>query len=106
MEKLAIVAKGEMCFEPMLVANFIKQNFSEKKTEELHNAVFSYPHIPHKMYPLEHPDGIEGQHSNITQLPFDIKVNLDTRLSYNYHVAIHFKKPNQHITHGVILSMT
>jgi hypothetical protein len=39
-------------------------------------------------------------------LPFDIETNLKTSLSYNYHVAIHFKKPNQNFIWSDILTMT
>ena len=43
-----------------------KKGRSEKEATELLAAVFSYPHVGQILYPLERPDGIEGQHFNIT----------------------------------------
>lgn len=46
-----------------------------------------------KLWPMTRPDGIEGQHVNITQLPFDIEVHPKTNLSLDYHILLHFEKP-------------
>ena len=79
---------------------------SEKETAELLTLVFSYPHVGQTLFPLERPDGIEGQHFNITQLPFEVEVDPDTGLSYDYQVAIYFQKPTKQYTHEEILNST
>ena len=79
---------------------------SKKETAELLASVFSYPHVSQTLFPLERPDGIEGQHFNITQLPFEVEVDPDTGLSYDYQVAIYFQKPSKQYTHEEILKLT
>ena len=79
---------------------------SEKETAELLASVFSYPHVSQTLFPLERPDGIEGQHFNITQLPFEVEVDPDTGLSYDYQVAIYFQRPTKQYTHEEILKLT
>ena len=60
---------------------------------ELCSASISFPRVQQNFWPTTRPDGIEGQHINITQLPFDIEVNPKTNLSLDYHILLHFKKP-------------
>lgn len=57
LEKLVVEEKVEECYESRLIANFVKQGYSPKEVEELHNAVFSYPHVPHELYPIARPNG-------------------------------------------------
>jgi hypothetical protein len=83
-----------------------KENRSEKETAEFFTSVFSYPHVGQTLFPLERPDGIDGQHFNITQLPFEVEVDPNTGLSYDYQVAIYFQKPTKQYTHEEILSLT
>ena len=83
-----------------------KKNHSEKEATELLTMVFSYPHVSQTLFPLVRPDGIEGQHFNITQLPFEVETDPDTGLSYDYQVAIYFRKPTRQYTHEEILNST
>ena len=106
MEKIAIDEGAPLSFEPAPIHTLMKKGVSEKEAKELLNAVFSYPHVGQILYPLSRPDGIEGQHFNVTQLPFEVETDPDTGLSYDYHVAIYFQKPTRQHTHEEILALT
>ena len=106
MEKIAMDEGTSLCFEPVPTHTLVKKGLYEKKAIELLKAVFSYPHVGQTLFPLTRPDGIEGQHFNITQLPFEVETDPDTGLSYDYHVAIYFRKPNWQHTHEEILALT
>ena len=104
MEKLAI-EEGHI-LEPTPSPHNVKKGRSDKEVAELLTAVFSYPHTTQTFFPLVRPDGIDGQHFNITQIPFEIETDPDTRLSYDYQVAIYFQKPTKQYTHEEILALT
>ena len=105
MERIAIDEGAPHCFTPTSTHNLIKSGFSEEAKEYL-NSVHSYPRVNQSCYPLHRPDGIAGQHFNITQLPFEIEVDPDTGLSQDYQVAIYFEKPIHQHTHEKILKAT
>ena len=71
-------------------SNSTKKGRSDKEAAELITAVNSYPHITQTLFPIVTPDGIERQHYNLTQLPFEVKTDPETWLSYDYQVAIYF----------------
>ena len=106
MEKKALADKIPESFIPEPISKFMKKGFSEFEAEELLKAVHSYPHVPQTLYPTARPDGLDGQHYNLTQLPFDIATDPETGLSLDYQVAIHFNRPIKQFTHGEILGMT
>ena len=72
----------------------IATGYVASEAAELCSACISFPRVQQKLWPTTRPDGIEGQHINITQLLFDIEVNPKTNLSLNYHIMLHFEKPN------------
>ena len=88
MEKLAI-EKGHI-LEPTPTPHNVKKCRSDKEAAELLTAVFSYPHTTQTLFLLVRPDGIDGQHFNITQIPFENETDPNTELSYDYQVAIYF----------------
>ena len=96
MERIAIDGGTPRFIEP---APIQKKRRLEKEATELLAAVFSYPHVEQTLYPLVRPDGIDGQHFNITQIPFEVETYLESDLSYDYQVAIYFEKPSRHYTH-------
>ena len=106
MEKLAIDEGAPLSFTPTPIHNLIKSGFSEKEAKEFLKSVLSYPHVEQTCFPLCRPDGIAGQHYNITQLPFEVEVDPDTGLSQDYHIAIYFQKPSRQCTHEEILTST
>jgi hypothetical protein len=71
----------------------ITSGYVASKAEELCSERMSFLRVQQKLWPTTRPDGIEGQHINITQLPFDIEVNPKTNLSLDYHILLHFEKP-------------
>ena len=83
-----------------------KKGRSDKETAELKTSTFSYPHVRQALYPIVRPDGIEGQHFNITQLPFEVETDPNNGLSYDYQIAIYFQKPTRQYSHDEILAMT
>ena len=103
MERIAIDGGAPRFIEP---APIQKKGRSEKEATEFLAAVFSYPHVGQTLYPLVRPDGIEGQHFNIIQIPFEVETDPKTGLSYNYQVAIYFEKPSRHYTHEEVLTLT
>ena len=105
MEKLAIEEGATPISTPTPIQSLIKSGFSEKEAKEFQKAVISYPHVEQTCFPLHRPDGIAGQHFNITQLPFEIETDPDTGLSQDYHVAIFFQKPSRQYTHEEVLAL-
>ena len=103
MEKLAI--EGEHILEPTPTPHNVKKGRSDKEAAELLTAVFSYPHTTQTLFPLVCPDGIDGQHFNITQIPLEIETDPDTGLSYDYQITIYFQKLIKQYTHEEILAM-
>ena len=65
-----------------------KIDFDEAK--EMQHCRPSFPYVPQREWPSKREDGKEGQHYNLTQLPFDIEVDEDG-FSFDYQVAIHFE---------------
>jgi hypothetical protein len=102
MEKLAL-EEGAPLITELASA---KRGRSEKEASELLKSVFSYPHVPQTLFPIVRPDGIEGQHFNITQIPFEVETDPDTGLSYDYQIAIYFQKPTRQYAHEEILALT
>lgn len=66
-------------------------------------ARMSFPRIEQKMWPTTRPDKISGQHVNVTQLPFDIEVHPSTHLSLDYHILLHFAKPDTPFSQDIIM---
>ena len=73
------------------------------EAEELTTAKISYPRVLQKLWPSSREDGIEGQHVNITQLSFDVDLNHETSLLWDYHISLHFEKPKTNFTQEQIL---
>lgn len=106
MERIAMEEGAPLSHTPTTIHNLIKSGFSEKEAKEFHKAVISYPHVEQSCFLLNRPDGVAGQHFNITQLPFEIETDPDTGFSQDYHVAIFFQKPIHQYTHAEILAST
>lgn len=83
---------------PATLADLISKGYTKEEAEEARHAHISFPRVPQKLWPSSRPDGIEGQHFNLTQLPFDADINHDTRFSLDYHVLLHFEKPKTQFT--------
>ena len=108
MEKLAIEegVKTKECRPSMKKDDLIGMGISEGEAEEMSQLYkIAFPHVKQLLYPLERPDGKGGQHFNLTQLPIETEVDPGTRLSLDYHIAVHFEKPSTDYTHIEVLNM-
>jgi hypothetical protein len=105
MEKLTIEEGATPISTLTPIQSLIKSGFSEKEAKKFQKAIISYPHVEQTCFPLHRPDGIAGQHFNITQLPFEIETDPDTGLSQDYHVTIYFQNPSRQYTHEEVLAL-
>ena len=103
MEKLALDEGAPHMIESTPIQ---KKGRSEKEADELLASVFSDPHVGQTLFPLIRPDDIEGQHFNITQIPFEVETDPDSGLSYDYQVVIYFQKPSKQYIHEEVLTLT
>ena len=85
------------------IDELIASGYVASEAAELRSASMSFPRIQQKLWPTTRPDGIEGQHINITQLSFDIEVNPKSYLSLDYHILLHFEKPSTPFTQDQIM---
>ena len=70
--------------------DLIKKNINFDEAKEMQKAKPSFPYVPQMEWPSKREDGIEGQHFNLTQLPFDMEVD-ENGFSFDYQVAINFE---------------
>lgn len=102
MELFALEAGLEPITHDMPITDLITMGFLEGEAQELLTARISFPRVAQRLWPSNRGDGIEGQHANITQLPFDVDYNHYTGLSWDYHISLHFEKPKSTFTQGQI----
>ena len=100
MEKLAKEEGLEELFNDESIADRITKGIPHKKTEELECVSISYPRVPQTLYPSERSDDIIGQHLNLIQLPQEIEIDPISKLSKDFHIAIHFQVPNNPLLHN------
>lgn len=74
------------------IEELITSGYVASEARDLQLARMSFPCVLQKLWPTIRPNNVEGQHANITQLPFDIEVNPQTKLSLDYHIILHFEK--------------
>jgi len=53
----------------------------------------SFSNIYQKLWPTSRPKSIKRQHFNLTQIPFDVEVNINIQLALDYQILLHFEKP-------------
>jgi hypothetical protein len=68
----------------------MKKGIDFDEAKEMQKARPSFPYVPQLEWPSKREDGIEGQHFNLTQLPFDIEVD-ENRFSFDYQIVINFE---------------
>ena len=100
MEKLAKELGVEELFNDESIADRITRGIPREEAEELEKVSISYPRVPQTLYPSERSDGINGQHLNLTQLPQEIEIDPISKLSKDFHIAIHFQLPNTPLMHN------
>jgi hypothetical protein len=102
MEKIAKEQGIEELFTDESIANRITRGIPHKEAEELESVSISYPRVPQTLYPSERSDGIMEQHLNLTQLPQEIEIDPISKLTMNFHIAIHFQLPNNPLLHNQV----
>lgn len=103
MESLAYDASLPPITTRTPIAELIKLGYNANEAEEIHTAKMSFPRVLQKLWPINRPDNISGQHVNLTQLPSDIEVHPMTKLSLDYQILLHFEKPATRFTHDNIM---
>ena len=75
--------------------------------EEIHQVEeVAFLHMPQYLISKERPNGKEGQHYNLAQLPINEEIDVETGLYTNYHVAVFFQRPTMDYKHSKILAKT
>ena len=84
------------------LTNLVAMGSLQEEARELQISYTSYPRVPQKLWPTSCADGIVGQHVNITQLSFDVEINQETRLTWDYHIILHFERSKTNFTQDQI----
>jgi hypothetical protein len=103
MEQLAVEAGTPECMTDGPTEDLVAMGYLRDEAEELQQAVVSFPRMPQRLYPSTRSDKVLGQHYNLTQIPFEVATNPDTRLSLDFHITIYFEQPKIHYEHDEIL---
>ena len=80
----------------------LKRRIDFDEAKEIHSARPSFPYVPQIEWPSKREDEKEGQHYNLTQLPFDVEVD-ENGFSFDYQVSIHFELGEQKWERDVIM---
>ena len=81
----------------------LKRKIDFDEAKEMQNARASFPYVPQREWPSKREDEKEGQHYNLTQLPFDVEVD-ENGFSFDYQVSIHFELGEQKWEREVIMN--
>ena len=100
MEKLAKEQGLEELFTDDFIADRTTRGISRKKVGELECISVQYPKVPPTLYPSERNDGFLGQHLNPIQLSSEIEIDPISKLSLDFHIAIHFQLSNNPLLHN------
>lgn len=103
MEQLAISEGKDPITIDTPLEDLVLMEHTQGEAQEILSAKMSFPRAAHKLWSVKRLDNFEGQHVNITQLPFDIDTNQDMGLSLDYHILIHFEKSQIHFSQDQIL---
>ena len=100
MEKLAEENGQEPLFHEETIEDRVTRGVSRIEATELEQVSISFPRIPQLLYPSQRPDGVPGQHYNLTQVPSEIPTDPSTCLSLDFQISIHFQLPNTPLFHN------
>ena len=73
-----------------LISDLIRKGMEIDEAIECQQENPSFPIVIQEEWPSKRVDGKEGQHFNLTQIPFDVEVDAHG-FSLNYHIAIAFE---------------
>ena len=86
------------------IEDLVKRGLTQKESAETFEALPSFSFVFQKEWPSVRPDGVRGNHFNITQLPSEVDVDVDG-FCLDYQVSIHFKIGDQLWAKDVIMVM-
>ena len=76
MEKLAKENGQEPLFYEETIEDRVTRGVSRIEATKLDQVSISFPRIPQMLYPSKRPDGVPGQHYNLTQVPSETPLTL------------------------------
>ena len=76
-----------------LISELIRKEMEIDEAIECQQATPSFPFVIQEVWPSKRGDGIEGQHFNLTQIPFDVEVD-ENGFALDYQIAISFEIEN------------
>ena len=76
-----------------LISELIRKGMEIDEATECQQATPSFPFVIQEESPSKRMDGIEGQHFNLTQIPFDVEVD-EYGFALDYQIAISFEIGN------------
>lgn len=82
--------------------DLMKKGIDFDEAKEMQNMVPSFPFVPQLEWPSKRDDGIEGQHFNLIQLPFDVEVD-EHGFSFDYQISVQFELKDAQWEKNVIM---
>ena len=76
-----------------LISELIRKGMEIDEATKWQQATPSFPFVIQEEWPFKRGDGIEGQHFNLTQIPFDVEVD-ENGFALDYQIAISFEIRN------------
>ena len=76
-----------------LISELIRKGMEIDEATECQQATPSFPFVIQEEWPSKRGNGIEGQHFNLTQIPFDVEVD-ENGFALDYQIAISFEIGN------------
>ena len=73
-----------------LISELIRKGMEIDEATKCQQAIPSFPFVIQEEWPSIRGDGIEGQHFNLTQIPFDVEVD-ENGFALDYQIAIAFE---------------
>ena len=73
-----------------LISELIRKGMEIDEATKCQQATPSFPFVIQEQWPSIRGDGIEGQHFNLTQIPFDVEVD-ENGFALDYQIAIAFE---------------
>ena len=85
-----------------LTSELIKKGMEIEEATECQQAIPSFPFVIQDEWPFKREDGIETQHFNLTQIPFDVEVD-EHGFTLDHQIAISFEIGDLKLPKEVIL---
>ena len=85
-----------------LISELIRKGMEIDEATECQQAIPSFPFVIQEEWPSKRMDGIEGQHFNLTQIPFDVEVDKHG-FALDYQIAISFEIGNLKVSKEYVI---